>query len=80
MSGIYLLSYFLIFEADYLPPEIAQTVDVPTAENTYLIENGDGTYDVIYDGIFIETTESLEYYPNDLKIIKKIKETTQNEE
>lgn len=71
MIGLYLSSYFIIFEAYYMPPEISQVVDVPTIENTYLIDNGDGTYDVFLDGEFIETTESLEYYPNNLIIIER---------
>lgn len=61
--GIYILSYVFIFEAHYMSPEYkVDTIEI-TEDNTYAIANPDGTYDIYFNDLFIETTDSLDYYP-----------------
>lgn len=68
---IYICSYLFIFEADYYIPEIAEySVDF-TNENSYLIDNGDGTYDLYFSGYKVETSNSPELYSDDIPIYTK---------
>ena len=67
---IYLCSYMFIFEAYSVPNEVicsdspnADTIYYPTLDAFYFIDNGDGTYDVYSGDMFLETTDSTEYYP-----------------
>lgn len=67
--GVYVLSYLFIFEGAYLPPEIADAYMIPRENNSYAIINEDGLYDVYMDdGFFLETTDTLVYFPNDMEI------------
>lgn len=75
---VYLFSFLYIFEGYYIPSETEQLSESPTSEDTYIIRNDDGTYDVYYNDIFLETTDSLTYYPNDCKIYSS-KEVYENE-
>lgn len=47
--ALYICSFFFIFEAQYMPDSIRQQADIeiPTKENTYAVDNGDGTFDSI---------------------------------
>lgn len=81
--GIYLFSYAIILEA-YIPPEeIAAThwTDIDdinpsdyvfiSNENSYFIDNEDGSYEFYMNGSRIETVTSLDYYPDDIPIYTK---------
>lgn len=65
---LFLLSYVYIFEASSISNEEAAGSVEPTAENSYFIENEDGLYDFYLNGTYIETTDSLQYYPDDIPI------------
>lgn len=67
--SVYILSYLFIFEGAYMPPEIADAYMVPSQSNGYAIINEDGLYDVYMgDGFFLETTDTLVHFPNDMEI------------
>lgn len=67
--GVYVLSYLFIFEGAYMPPEIADAYMFPYESGSYAIINEDGLYDIYMgDGFFLETTDTLLYYPNNMEI------------
>lgn len=67
--GVYILSYLFIFEPCYTAPEIAECYIVPSENNNYAVINEDGLYDIyMSNGFFLETTDSLLYYPKDMEI------------
>lgn len=72
--SIYVASYLFILEASYVPPEIEAEVITLTPENSYIIINENGDYDIYLYDAFIETTNTLEYYPNNIKIYQNYKE------
>lgn len=55
-------SYCFIFESLYVPPEIAATYIAPSSPDFYYILDDNGIYHIYFEGEFIETTDSLEYY------------------
>ena len=61
---LFFLSYFVIFQPKYESPEIDGGFD-PTSENCYLIDAGDGTFQLFYDGSpsCIVTQEQKEQEP-----------------
>ena len=68
MVSVYISSYLFILEADTYKPDVSDTFIIPE-DNTYAIQNEDGSYNIyLSDGIFIETTDTLEYYPADITI------------
>ena len=71
VAGIYVSSYLFVLEADYCPPQIRENVFVPNSENTYFIENNSSNYEVYINGFYIETIDSLDSYPNGIKIYNK---------
>lgn len=69
MVSLYIGSYLFILEASSYEPEVAEFFTTLSGDNTYAIQNEDGTYDVyVSDGIFVETTDTLEYYPPGITI------------
>ncbi len=66
--GLFVGSYLVIFEAHYATDEVEAESDEPTTANSYIILKDDGTYDVYFNGFFIENTDSLEFYPSDIPI------------
>ena len=70
IAGIYLGSYLVIFEADFVSDLTAPNT-ISTPNEFYAILNQDGTYHIYYNEIFIEYTDTLEYYPPDILIIDK---------
>lgn len=69
MVSLYTGSYLFILEASSYEPEVAEFFTTLSGDNTYAIQNEDGTYDVyVSDGIFVETTDTLEYYPPGITI------------
>jgi len=79
----YLLSYTVILEgyippqehiaSDYTHPEDYETDDYifPTSDNSYFIDNGDGTYDYYINNRRLDTVSSLQYYPDNTPIYTK---------
>ena len=78
--SIYLFSYTIILEAYTSPneviPEHWSEIDeinpsdyvFISGENSYFIDNGDGTYEFYMNGSRAETITSLDYYPDDIPI------------
>lgn len=66
--GIYLFSYLLIFEINVKPYWLDEEVININNLDSYIIDNSNGTYDVYLAGHKIETTDSLEYYSNDIPV------------
>lgn len=63
-----LCSFLFILEPYGISPEDAEGTFELTPENSYIIQLDDGTYDIYYNDNYLENTDSLEYYPNTLKI------------
>ena len=71
---IYLCSYFFIFEAskppsgenagDLIYMDTIEQLHFELSNDTYFIDNGDGTYDLYNGTVYLETTDTTEYsYP-----------------
>lgn len=79
-TSIYLSSYFFTFEnytparqtiltnSDTLEDFTYEELLFPTAENSYFIDNQDGTYDFYLNNEFWETVDTLEYHPKDIPV------------
>ena len=65
--GIYLGSYLVIFEAHYeFQPHMQNTI---SADNDlYAIYNHNGTYDIYYGDIYIESVNTLEYFSSNITV------------
>lgn len=68
ITCIYLLSYLIIYEAYSPSSELDSNVYSINEVNSFLIDNGDGTYDLYFSNYKIETLNSLEYYDKDIPI------------
>ena len=67
--GIYILSYLYIVEAYYLRPEIREnSYIVFTSENTYIIQTDVNQYDIYYQGEYYTSTDSLDYFDENIEI------------
>lgn len=72
VAGIYLASYFFILEANYYIPQIVEeSILIPNEDTTYLIQDDASHYEVYINGVYTETVDSLEGYPNGIKIYNK---------
>lgn len=72
MASVYLTSYFFILESSYYRQQVVEeSLFVPDEDTTYFIQNDDLHYDVYINGIYTETIDSLENYPNGIKIYNK---------
>lgn len=71
MASIYLSSYLFVLEAAYFPPQIKENVLIPDSENMYFIDNNGSGYDVYINDLYIETIDTLDSYPNGIKIYNK---------
>ncbi|MCM1089950.1 MAG: hypothetical protein NC092_00550 [Butyrivibrio sp.] len=74
---MYLVSYAIIPEAycridNTLPEQVLEnenhTVVSLSEGNSYFIDNGNGTYDAYYNGRYIETIDTLDFYPSDIPV------------
>ena len=68
ISLIYLLSYLYTLEADYFVSEAQESAFRLDETNTFIVDNGDGTYDLYLGGFKCETLTSLDYYEEDVPI------------
>lgn len=67
--GAYILSYCYIWEVYYTAPEIEESTISLTDDNCYAIINEDGLYDIyLSNGLYLETVDTLDYYPMHMKI------------
>ena len=74
--GLCLYSYLFTWEAAYTSPEFDSIYTPFTDENTYFIDNGDGSYDIYLYGEYWFKTDSLEYYPDKIPIYHSKEEFT----
>lgn len=69
MVSLYIGSYLFTLEASAYGSEVAEFFTTMPEDSTYAIKNEDGTYDIYLDGgIYLETTDTLEYYSPDITI------------
>lgn len=72
MAGIYLTSYAFILEAYYYQPQsIEESLFVPNEDSTYFIQDDSNHYEVYINGTYFETIDSIDNYPNGIKIYNK---------
>lgn len=57
-----ILSYAFILEAYYTIPEVDETSMSVAEDDFYAILKENGTYDIYYNGILLENTDTLEYH------------------
>lgn len=69
ITTIYLGSYLFTFENEYYIQDVI-TESFGNPKTIYAIQNADGTYDIYNDGYYLETVDSLEYFPDDIPVYK----------
>lgn len=74
LTLILLLSYVFAFENCFSTTFISDKL-ISSDNDTYIIDNLDGSYDVYYDSIYLETVLSLEYYNKSIPIYTNEGET-----
>lgn len=81
ITGLYTFSMFFIFEPHYMPPDVLDDIYAPGEEisvampdNSYLIVNPSGGYDLYIDGEYMETVPEVDEYMSDIKIYNTIEE------
>jgi len=84
LTGIYLLSLFLVLElegnsTDFKNQVQDKNIILSTSENTYLIENEDGSYDVYFEEYLVDHVDSLENYRKGYPIYKSKEEALKHE-
>lgn len=62
VAFIYIGSYGIILEVSTYASVEANSEDLGIEENFYAVPGENGSYEIYYNGILIETVESLEYY------------------
>lgn len=62
-GAMFCLSYSFVFEAFHLNSEAQEVVKELGNIDIYAQINDKGTYDIYFNGIFLETVDSLEQYP-----------------
>ncbi|MDO4490141.1 MAG: M56 family metallopeptidase [Lachnospiraceae bacterium] len=73
------LSFTFIFEPSYVPPEFTQEYIILTKENSYAIQQQDGTYHIYYNDTYLDQSDTLAYYPSDM-IVYYYPQTKENHE
>lgn len=63
-----LCSFFIIFEPNYISPEYEEGTFELTADNSYAVQQEDGSFDIYYLDEYLENTDTLEYYPENMII------------
>ena len=77
---IYVSSYFIIFEANYFPPDMfTDDVIIPTEDNCFVIKCPDGQYDFYLNGEYIETLPDKEHCIIGITTYKNIQEARKHE-
>ena len=76
---IYLMSFVFIFESYYITPSNADANIELNLQNTYAVINKQNTYDIYFNGIYAETVDSLESYPENCEIYLSLAEAQEKE-
>lgn len=76
---LFFLSFRYIFECFYISPENAAGSETLTSKNIFVVRTENNTYDIYFHGKFAETTDSLEYYPDNCKIYSSLEEAQKYE-
>ena len=77
---IYVSSYFIIFEANYFPPDMfTDDIIIPTEDNCFVIKCPDGQYDFYLYGEYIETLPDKEHCIIGITTYKNIQEARKHE-
>lgn len=71
LTCIFALSFLFILEASSIPLQDTYNSSEPNITNSYFLERNDGKYDFYLDGEYIETVDSISFYPNDIQVYKK---------
>lgn len=73
MTILFILSYVFILEPDYINPKVLEEEDafILTRDNAYLIDKGDGSYDVYYNGEYLYNETELIWGLEELEIINR---------
>lgn len=81
ITGLYTFSMIFIFEPHYMSPDALDDISAPDGEisvampdNSYLIVNPSGGYDLYIDGEYMETIPEVDEYLSDIKIYNTIEE------
>ena len=81
ITGLYTFSILFIFEPHYMSPDALNDALVPNGEvlpampnNSYMIVNPNGGYDLYIDGKYMETFPDVDEYMSDIKIYNTIEE------
>ena len=79
ITGLYTFSILFIFEPHYMSPDVLE--DIPDGyvapampNNSYLIVNPSGGYDLYIDGEYMESIPEVDEYMSDIKIYNTIEE------
>ena len=73
MAGLFLFSIFFIFEpsGSVRPEDWEEGMFLATPDDSYLVENPDGTYDFYHDDIYQSTLSHIDETLLDLPVYKK---------
>lgn len=80
MLLLFFCSFLFIFESHYMPPEIQEDTISYDKQNSYFIDNQDGTYDFYINRQYIETVDSLKYFDPTIPIYHSLEDVLQNQE
>lgn len=72
--GVYIASFFFIFESRYIPTEFHEEYLLITSESSYIINNGDKTYTLYYNDAPLETMNDLPEHYSYIKIYNSLEE------
>lgn len=68
---LFVSSYFVTLENAYTSKKVSLETEGNTIDNTRIYLNDDGTYDIYFYGEFLERTDDLKYYPDNIQIMRR---------
>lgn len=72
ITSIFISSFFYNFNASYVPNDFKkEKYVIPNSNNMYAIVNDNNTYDIYLYGKYLETTDTLDFYQNNIPIYTK---------
>lgn len=73
LTSVFATSFLYNFNASSTPAYMKndENLIIPDAENTYAVQNRNGSYDIYLYGEYCETVDSLEFYPDDVPIYEE---------
>lgn len=69
--GVFTTSFLFNYNAGGIPSYFEEKYIIPDKNDVYAIINNDGSYDVYVFGKYAETTDSLDFYPDDTPIYNR---------